>query len=273
MPRSRTGRLVTSAGLVTAAVASVLGSSAAAGAAAKQGHSVKMTLPRSIPPDPVFLREGVCGVRVADDSATCNGTILKALDDARTHEPLPPMPNSFNLAAFDRLTPSEQVFAIANIERTARGEPAMAGMTAQLDAVASNAAAHQIDPSISLPYHLTTGGSATTYGANFAEGTANAMGANYYWMYDDGLDSPNASCTQADQSACWAHRKNTLDDYENPGYCSRGSQVHILMGVAEVTSKVDFSPAITEIFVNDCGALPTDMVFTWPDVQRLVFGH
>ena len=247
MPRSRTGRLVTSAGLVTAAVASVLGSSAAAGAAAKQGHSVKMTLPRSIPPDPVFLREGVCGVRVADDSATCNGTILKALDDARTHEPLPPMPNSFNLAAFDRLTPSEQVFAIANIERTARGEPAMAGMTAQLDAVASNAAVHQIDPSISLPYHLTTGGSATTYGANFAEGTANAMGANYYWMYDDGLDSPNASCTQADQSACWAHRKNTLDDYENPGYCSRGSQVHILMGVAEVTSKVDFSPAITEI--------------------------
>jgi hypothetical protein len=45
------------------------------------------------------------------------------------------------------------------------------------------------------------------------------------------------------------------------------------MGVAEATSKVDFSPAITEIFVNDCGALPTDMVFTWPDVQRLVFGH
>jgi hypothetical protein len=209
--------LVTSAGLVTAALASALGSSAAAGATAKQSHSVKMTLSRSIPPDPVFLKEGVCGVRVADDSATCNGTILKALDDARTHEPLPPMPNSFSLAAFDSLTPAEQVFAIANIERTARGEPAMAGMTAQLDAVASSAAVHQVDPSISLPLHLTTGGSATTYGSNFAEGTANAMGANYYWMYDDGLDSPNASCTQANQTDCWAHRKNTLGDYENPG--------------------------------------------------------
>jgi hypothetical protein len=30
---------------------------------------------------------------------------------------------------------------------------------------------------------------------------------------------------------------------------------------------------MAEIFVNDCGATPSDRNFTWQDVQKLVFGR
>jgi hypothetical protein len=36
------------------------------------------------------------------------------------------------------------------------------------------------------------------------------MGANYFWMYDDGPGSPNADCTPSNQSGCWGHRDNIL---------------------------------------------------------------
>jgi hypothetical protein len=250
-----------------------LGAAAGAAAALPESHSVKMTLPRSIAPRPVFMRRGVCGVSVANDTAVCNRAILRAIDRARKTEPVGVIPHRFNVAAFDRLSGARQVFAMADIERTARGLPPMVGMTAQLDGVAATAAVLQIDPSVSLPLHLTRGGTATTFGSNFAEGVANAMGADYFWMYDDGLHSPNASCTKSHRGLCWAHRKNVLDNYGSRALCPPGSAIHLLMGAAEVTSGVMFSPAIGEVFVNDCGALPTHMVFTWADVQRLVFGR
>jgi hypothetical protein len=92
-------------------------------------------------------------------------------------------------------------------------------------------------------------------------------------MYDDGLNSPNATCTKSDESSCWGHRENVLYNYENANYCPKGSKINLVMGIGETTSKVSYDPSIAEIYVNDCGALPTDMVFTWTDVQQLVFGH
>jgi hypothetical protein len=242
-------------------------------AATSMPHTVKMTLSKSIPPSPVFLTQGVCGYSGPSDTAACNSTIIKAIDAARKSEPLAAIPASFNLSAFDALTPERQVFAIADIERTARGLPPMAGMTAQLDAIAQSASNSQGDPSTSLPLHLTTGGTATTYGSNWAEGTANGLGSDYFWMYDDGLNSPNATCTKSDESSCWGHRENVLYNYENANYCPKGSKINLVMGIGETTSKVSYDPSIAEIYVNDCGALPTDMVFTWTDVQQLVFGH
>jgi hypothetical protein len=269
-------RIVRSAGLaalVTVGVtASMLGAATTAGAVVLP-RGVKMTLPHSVAPSPDFMSSGDCGVAQPNDSATCNALILRAIANARKTEPLAAIPGSFNLRAFDKLSAVEQIFAIADIERTARGLPPMAGITAQLDAIAAKGASGQTDPSTSLPLHLTTGGKATAYGSNWAEGTANALGADYFWMYDDGLNSPNSSCTKSNAAACWGHRKNVLFDWENSNFCPAGSKINILMGVGEATSKVEFSPSITEIFVNDCGALPTDMVFTWPDVQKLVFGH
>jgi hypothetical protein len=264
--------LAVAAGLALGVTAPTIGPATLAGGQVIGKHGVKMSLPRSIAPHPVFLRRGVCGASRANDTAACNGAILRAIDRARRSEPLGRLPATFDLAAFDRLSGAEQMFAIADIERTARGLPPMAGMTAQLDAMATTSAVEQIDPSISLPLHLRKGGTATTYGSNFAEGTANALGADYFWMYDDGLHSPNPTCTKSKRTGCWAHRKNVLDDYESSALCPPGSSVHLLMGAAVVTSRVMFSPAVTEIFVNDCGALPSGVVFTWSDVERLVFG-
>jgi hypothetical protein len=92
-------------------------------------------------------------------------------------------------------------------------------------------------------------------------------------MYDDGTNSPNSDCARASSPGCWGHRKNILANVANAAYCPAGSKISTLMGAAEVTSKVSYSPSIAEIFVNDCGSLPTNKVFTWPDVQKLVFGH
>ncbi len=177
------------------------------------------------------------------------------------------------MAGFDKLTPAEQIFAIADIERTARGLPPVAAITRELDEIAAAGASDQADPSTSLPLVLGGGGTSTYYASNWAEGTANGLGADYFWMYDDGPDSRNASCQKSGQPACWGHRDNILGDFANSKYCAKGSHINIVMGAAEVTANVTASPSIAEIFLNDCGALPKDQVFTWAQVKKDVFGH
>jgi len=256
-------------------IAGALGSTTLAAGQVGHPHSrgVKLTLPKSIPPSPAFLVPGICGSRAPNDTAACTAAIVKATDDARKSEPLPAIPGAFNVMNFDKLTGPEQVFAITDIERTARGLQPIAALTNQLDAIAATGAAHQGDPTTRLPLRLTHGGLARAYGSNWSEGTANALGANYFWMYDDGLASPNRSCMTSNTTACWAHRKNILFNYANPAYCPPGSKPTTYMGAAEVTTHVTASPSIAEIVVNDCGAMPSDRNFTWPDVQKLVFGR
>jgi hypothetical protein len=232
-------------------------------------HRVKMTLPRSIRPRPFFLTSGVCGFSGANDSERCNAAILRAIDDARKSEPLAAIPKDFNLAAFDRLNASDQIFVIADMERIERGLPPMAGITVQLDTIAQRAAAHQTDPYPILPLRIDGGGVATIFGSNWAEGTADPLGADYFWMYDDGLDSPNASCTRANESSCWGHRENVLKSWSSPTFCG-GTAGHLLMGVGEAKRGVAMSPSLTELFINDCGRLPP-LLFSWSHAERLVF--
>jgi hypothetical protein len=231
-----------------------------------------MSLAHSIAPSPSFLKVGVCGVSGVNNSVTCAETIIKAIDVARKSEPINAIPASFNLTAFLKLSYPEQVFAIGDIERTARGLAPVAGLTTQLNSLAAQGASNQNDPAASLPLALNGGGTATYYGSNWSEGTANALGADYYWMYDDGPNSPNADCTKSGSVGCWGHRENVLGDYSNSSYCPAGSSITTVMGASEITAKVAMSPSIAEIFVNDCGPAPT-MYFTWADVQKLVFGR
>jgi hypothetical protein len=233
--------------------------------------SANAAVQKSIPPSPSFMTPGMCGYGGSgpNNTATCNADIVRALDNARASLGMGGLPGNFSLGAFDALSAPEQIFAIADIERTDRGLPPIAGLTAQLSAVALSGAASSGDPSTDLPLQLSGGGQATEYGANFAEGTANAMGANYFWVYDDGPDSPNADCVGPQYANCWGHRNNILGDYNSN--CPAGSEVNSVMGAAEVTSGVAYEPGIAEIFTNDCGPLAT-MDFTWGDVQRQVFG-
>lgn len=263
-------KFLVSSAAVTAVVAFGFGS--VSSASALSAKTVKMTLPHSVAPAPVFQASGVCGPVGANNSTTCSAMVVKAIDAARKVEPINAIGSNFNLAAFNKLSFAEQLFAIADIERTARGLAPIEGLTTQLDTLASQGAAGQRDPAASLPLSLSGGGFATYYGSNWAEGTANALGADYYWMYDDGTNSPNVACRRAGEAGCWGHRENVLGNYTNTNYCPAGMAINTVMGTAEITSKVAVTPSIAEIFVNDCGKAPT-MYFTWPDVQKLVFGR
>ncbi|HKH88014.1 MAG TPA: hypothetical protein VKA05_04290, partial [Acidimicrobiales bacterium] len=121
-------------GLSVGVIFSVAGNAAVASA---QVPRVRMTLTRSIPPSPEFLVPGVCGDDVPTDTANCTTTVLKAIDDARKSEPLAAIPGAFNVTNFDKLTGPQQVFAITDIERTARGLLPIAALTNQLDAIAA----------------------------------------------------------------------------------------------------------------------------------------
>jgi hypothetical protein len=260
--------LVGGAAMLTSALS---GAGTASATALSRPH-VKMSLPHSVAPSPRFLVAGVCGSSSANNSQTCSAAIIKAIDNARKSEPLDRLTPRFNLAAFDRLSLPEQIFAIADIERTARNVAPIAGLTVQLNAIAAAGARHEADPDVALPLQLVGGGLSTEFSSNMAAGTANALGADYYWMYDDGPNSPNAGCQQAGQPNCWGHRRNVLTNYTSSYLCPAGSHIYAVMGASEIRTSVWPAPSITEIFVNDCGRAPT-MYFTWADVQRLVFGN
>lgn len=262
---------VTAVGLA-ATGATLAGAAASSAQAAPRVAHVKFSLSKSIAPAPKFLVTGICGLRGPSNSTVCDEAIIKAIDAARRSEPLHGVSSSFRLAAFKKLSYAEQLFTIADIERTARGLAPIAGLTSQLRRLALSAAAGQRDPAASLPLRLAGGGVATYYGSNWAEGTANPLGADYFWMYDDGPNSPNGDCPRAGAAGCWGHRENVLGAYNNRAYCPSGLKINMVMGAGEVTARVAFAPSIAEIFVNDCGSLPS-MYFTWSDVQRLVFGR
>ena len=99
-------------------------------------------------------------------------------------------------------------------------------------------------------------------GGNWAAGTSNPLGSDYYWMYDDG--GPEA----------WGHRDNILGAYATPSLCG-SSGVQNYMGAGETTSGsvvggIDYGPSFTEVFIGACGAVPTDVVFTWPHALQLL---
>jgi hypothetical protein len=234
--------------------------------------SVSATMKKSVAANPPFLVANLCGTSGsgANDTQPCNAAIETAINNGRKEmSGGPPLPSNFSLSAYDALNNDQQNFVMANVERTVRGLPPVAGLTAQLNLVALNAANDRADPSVQLPYGLRGGGQAYQYGSNLAQGTANSMGADYYWMYDDGLDSPNAGCTSGTPQPCWGHRNNILGDYSE-AICPKGDAVNIVMGTAETTT-TGYNPAVTQIFVEDCGPLP-ELDYTWAAAQKAVFG-
>jgi len=195
------------------------------------------TLPR--PPSPV--PEGAAGVAGAPlanispspafdaacyavSSATCNSVALQAIDAAHGAEGLPALQLPPN---YTDLSEIQQLVAVTNAERVERGLPVFAGPVGSLDSLAQEAALTDSDP---------YGPAGTAWGANWGEGFATPLAADFIWMYDDGIGSSNLDCSASDQSACWGHRDNILTP-------SSGS-----MGAAFVT--LGGSNSLTELFVD-----------------------
>jgi len=66
---------------------------------------------------------------------------------------------TISLTAYEQLTPDEQLFASANLERVERGLPAITVLTKSLDKVAQTGAADDADPPLDqVPDQLPGGG-------------------------------------------------------------------------------------------------------------------
>jgi len=216
----------------------------------------------SLSPSPNFLSDGSCQRSTLDDSQTCNADVVKAVDNARSV--LEGMPSlSLNLSAYDALTVPEQIFVITDLERTDRGLAPVAGLTTQLDTVAQTGATDGTDPQLSSST-LTGGATVTSWASIWAGGTANPLGSDYYWMYDDGPGSPNGSCPTPSAPGCWGHRDAILGTFATCG------QAEQYMGAGNAATGSSYSPSLAAIVVGACGPAPSDVVFTWAQAESLL---
>jgi hypothetical protein len=251
-------QLATRLGVIALSAAVLLGPASVA-ASASVARPASGVLPpkkpaRNVNPSPDFLGNASCAG--GKDSAACNTIVLRAITHARTVlEKIGGM--SFSLAAYEKLTPDEQLFVSANLERVKRGLPAATELTRSLDTIAQDGANADSDPPLNqVPGKLAGGGRWVSLGGNWAGGFDNALGADYGWMYDD-------------KGSDWGHRDNILGGYVSASACG-GQRHEIAMGAGHVTKGKAYGDSETELFAGICGPAPTDVVMTWAKAEKLL---
>ena len=192
---------------------------------------------------------------------SCTRFVLRAINVARSVEHLTPMVLPTN---WYRLSASEQLFVLADLERTARGLPAYVGLNRALTRAAQWAALHRVDPAVAT-------GFAIGHDAQGVNGIASTMAlgyttleADYVWMYQDGWGgssaTPNMACRSPGAPGCWGHRDQLLgfDGAYSAGVglhcttCEMGTGFAVVVGTGSMTDLVEV-PA---------GPTPS-MYFTW----------
>jgi hypothetical protein len=250
-------------------VAVLAGAALAAPAAASTSHAAsgRGILPpgdpsQSLSSAPGFLASCAQGT----DTAGCNSLAVAEIDHARqVLEKLGGM--SFSLAAYEKLSPDEQLFVITDLERTERGLAPATVLSASLDRIAQAGARADTDPALGeVPRILPGGGRPAYLGAIWAGGLVNALGSDYAWMYDDGPGGNNLFCRTAGSAGCWGHRNIILTSF-GPASC-RGGQAELAIGAGHVIGTEGESDA--EVLAGVCGPAPTDAVFTWARAQKLL---
>jgi hypothetical protein len=222
-----------------------LGSRVQADPAAAAGRGDPAT---NIPPSPNFLSYCYPHTTVP----TCTAKVKQATTNARATEGLGPMQLPRNFA---NLSPAQQLFVITDIERVDRGLPPLVGLVDTFDADAQAGAQTNADP---LPTAVPAGLHVIAWASNWAE-NGNPLGSNYFWMYDDGLNSGNVDCTATDHSGCWGHRQNILG-LTNYQQMYGGT---LLMGAAEAygTTGTQWASDAT-LMVLASGPVPP-LAYTW----------
>lgn len=153
------------------------------------------------PPANVPVPTAMAKACAAGPNDACDTATIAAIDRARALERVHPLRLPPD---YERLPVDAQLLVVADLERTDRGLPGFSGLSAELDRMAATGAQERNDP---------TGPRGTAWGSNFAMGYAGALQADYAWMYDDGLGSPNTLCKPGALAACWGHRNNILANY------------------------------------------------------------
>ncbi len=191
---------------------------------------------------------------------------LASIDAARANEGVGPMNVTEDTVA--TLPVPEQMFIVLNEERVDRGLPPIAYMSAQLDAQAQLGADSASDPAI--PATLSGGSSVSWGGSIWAGGLSSVFGADYYWMYSDGLGgsqgtTTNEDCTAQDPSGCWGHRDIILHQFASCG----AAAPTLVMGAA-YSATASPGGSIAALVVGTCEAPPADVTLTWPQVVASV---
>ena len=150
----------------------------------------------NIPPSHAML--AACGEPMSD---ACQQASVAAFDRARSAEGLGPMTLPDDFASLGR---TAQLFVLTNLERSARGLPAVQQASAALDASALAGAVTGEDPN---------GPAGTQWGSVVAMGEGSTFEAVFDWVYDDGPGSPNLDCPKAGGSGCWGHREVVLGNW------------------------------------------------------------
>ena len=236
----------------------------------------------NIAPSPDFLVAGACSVVNGvwscanpcvvgttalswpgyTNGVDCTNYILGAINNARSVEGVRPMVLPSNWFV---LTTSEQLFVVADLERTARGLPPYVGINAALSADAQHAAATNRDPSIATGFPMADDAQGSAgFGGAWSSGF-NVLAADYIWMYDDSwggsaAKTSNIVCTSAGAPGCWAHRDELLgsDPGYNPGVGLGCTNCEVGTGFAMVNGDSSF----VDLIEIPKGSLPS-MTFTW----------
>jgi hypothetical protein len=191
---------------------------------------------------------------------------LSAIDSAAAQEGVAPLPISESMV--QSLPIPEQIFIMVNLERIDRGLPAIQYMTQELSNYAQGGASNGTDPG--FPNALTNAGAITWGGGVWAGGLSNVLEADYYWMYDDGWggllgQTSNAACNLLNLGECWGHRDIILHSFPT---C--GSEPTVLsMGAAYSATGWSGGSMAAEM-VSSCGAVPSDVTYTWAEVYPAV---
>ncbi|HEY5103507.1 MAG TPA: hypothetical protein VII65_00535 [Acidimicrobiales bacterium] len=192
----------------------------------------------------------------------CTQYLVQIVNDARKLEHLQPMVLPTNWYS---LTPIEQLFVLADLERTARGLPPYLGINATLNASAQKAALSQSDPSTSTAFPIGLDaqhipGMGSLWGTGFS-----TIESDYEWMYNDGWGGTasatfNISCTSPSAPACWGHRDELLgyDGTYNPGVGLTCKRCEMGVGFAVVNGHSSFTDLI-----ELSASTPPPMTFTW----------
>ena len=161
--------------------------------------------------------------------ADCTNATLADINAARAAEGVRPMVLPGN---YSSLTAPQQLLVLANLERGDRGlKVLVVGLAADLNRNAATAAAADQDPSAS-PWN------GDSMSSNWAGGYDTPLEADFSWMYDDGIGSPNQDCNTGNTSGCWGHRMDILMTFDPP----------LMMGAA--VGNGQYGTSMAELFVG-----------------------
>lgn len=183
----------------------------------------------------------------------CFVLAINALRRGRRAEHLSPLVLPSDYA---RLSSPERLFVLVDLERIARGIPPLAGLSAALDQVASQAAATRSDPT---PSATNTALPARAMGATWAGGQVNVAAAVFAWIYSDGWQgsaTTNVDCGAPGAAGCWEHRRILLGE-------ATGTRCRTCVAGSAATVTVAGHPEPSYAFVIERPRARAALVFSW----------